>query len=290
MNPRHIVLMLCAVMVWGFNFVATRVALESFSPEQMAFVRSALTLIILLPWWKPLKGITWQLMAAALAIGTGSFYLLYQAVSITESLTTVAIGTQLMPPLSALLALLFFRERISSRKWAGILIATLGALYLAGATTSSLSVTALGITVLSVLIYSAGSIVIGKSTTVGVWNMLGWIAATSLLPLGLLAAASGPLYPDPDLIQLRHWLALLFAVVFSALFGQAVLFELYRRYPVSEVAPWALFIPVFAGLSSVLAYGESIPPSLFFGGAIILLGVWIQQRGDGRTNGAASTF
>ncbi len=283
MKPIHILLMLGTVAVWGFNFVATRVALEMFSPEQMAFARSVLTFVILLPLWKPFKRIPWQLVAAALAIGTGSFYFLYQAISITESLTTVAVGTQLMPPLSAILALLFFHERISSRKWFGILIATMGAVYLAGATKSSLSAAALGMTVLSVLLYSAGSVTIGKSKSVSVWSMLAWIAAISLLPLGMMAAASGPLYPDLKLLQIHHWLALLFAVVFSALIGQAVLFNLYRRYPVSEVAPWTLFIPFFAGLSSILVYGETISLSLFLGGAIVLFGVWVQQSSDRTT-------
>ncbi len=179
-----------------------------------------------------------------------------------------------------MLALLFFHEQISSRKWLGILIATMGAVYLAGATKSSLSAAALGMTVLSVLLYSAGSVIIGKSKSVGVWSMLAWISALSLVPLGLMAAASGPLYPDLKLLQIHHWLALFFAVVFSALFGQAVLFNLYRRYPVSEVAPWTLFIPFFAGLSSILVYGESLSLSLILGGAIVLFGVWVQQSSD----------
>ena len=275
--------MLGTVVVWGFNFVAIRVALEVFSPAQMAFARSVLTLAILLPWWQPFRRIPWQLMAAALAIGTLSFYLLYQAISITESLTTVAVATQLMPPLSAILALLFFHERIPSRKWLGILIATVGAVYLAGATRSSLSLAALGLTVLSVLFFSAGSIVIGKSKAVGVWRMLAWISAMSLPPLGLMAAVSGPLYPDPSLIQIHHWLALLYAVVFSALLGQAVLLSFYRKYPVSDVAPWVLLVPLFAGLSSVLVYAESIALSLVLGGAIVVFGVWFQQSGAGRT-------
>ncbi len=281
MKPLHILLMLCTVAVWGFNFVASRVALEVFSPEQMAFARSVLTLVILLPWWKPFKRISWQLLAAALAIGTGSFYLLYQAISVTDSLTTVAIGTQLMPPLSAMLALLFFGEHISHRKWLGIVIATLGAAYLAGAATSSLSTLALGMTVLGVLLYSAGSIVIGKFKSVSLWSMLAWISAMSLPPLGLMAAISGPLFPDPGLMQIHHCLAFLFSVVLSALIGQAVLFYLYRKYPVSDVAPWALLIPLFAGVSSILVYGESISLSLVVGGAIVIVGVWIQQSGDG---------
>lgn len=282
--------MLVTVAIWGFNFVATRIALEVFSAEQLAFARSILTLAILLPWWQPFKRIPWQLMAAALAIGTGSFYLLYWAINITESLTTVAVGTQLMPPLSAILALVFFHERISRNKWLGILIAMAGAVYVAGITSSKLSLLALGLTFLSVLFYSGGSIVIGKSSAVGVWRMLAWISALSLLPLGLMTAVAGPLFPDPGLLEIRHWLALLFAAVLAALLGQAVLFSLYRRYPVSVVAPWVLLVPVFAAVSSVLVFNESVSVNLVLGGGIVLVGVWLQQRSDRNTSATTPTI
>ena len=81
---------------------------------------------------------------------------------------------------------------------------------------------------------------------------------------------------------MHHWGALLFSVIFAALFGQAVLFKLYRAYPVSVVVPWALLIPVFAAISSVIFYSESISLSLVTGGSVILVGVWVQQIGIGR--------
>jgi O-acetylserine/cysteine efflux transporter len=282
MRPIHIFMMIGIVVVWGFNFVATRMALEVFSPAQMAFARSILTLAILLPWWKPFKPIPIKLLAAALSIGALAFYLLYEAIGMTESLTTVAVGTQLMPPLTAILALLFFHEHISMRKWIGIGIATVGAIYLASASNSTLSMAALGLTVLSILFYSFGSIIIGKSTSVSVWRMLAWISFVSLIPLGLIATANGPIYPDLALMQTRHWLSFLFAVVISGLLGQAALFYLYGKYPVSDVAPWALLIPLFTGLFSILFYDESMTLSLMLGGAIVLFGVWIQQRGSTR--------
>ena len=115
--------------------------------------------------------------------------------------------------------------------------------------------------------------------------MLAWISALSLLPLGLMTAVAGPLFPDPGLLEIRHWLALLFAAVLAALLGQAVLFSLYRRYPVSVVAPWVLLIPIFAALSSVLVFGESVSTHLVLGGSIVLVGVWLQQRSDRKASG-----
>lgn len=284
MKPLHLALIFGTVIAWGFNFVASRVALEIFSPEQMAFARSALTLALLLPWWRPLQRLPWRLLAAALAIGTFSFYLVYEAIRLTESLTAVAVATQLMPSLSALLALVFFREPISARKWLGILIATAGAVFLAGATKSSLSAAAMGLTVLGVLFYSAGSVTIGKTAAVGLWNILAWIAAVSLLPLAFMAALSGPLLPDLGQMQPRHALAFLFSVVIAGLMGQAALFHLYRNHRVSDVAPWTLFVPVIAAVSSIAVYDEKVTIGLVTGAAIVLLGVWIQQGGFARSN------
>jgi O-acetylserine/cysteine efflux transporter len=282
MQPIHLSLMLLAVVAWGVNFVVTRVALEAFSPLQLTFARSVLTLLLLLPWWRPFQRIPARLMLAALVIGTVSFYLLNLAISLTDSLTTVAVTSQLMPPLSAILATVFYRERTGARKWIGILVATAGAIYLAGVTESVLSLQAMGITVLSVLLYAAGTIVIGKDDAVDVWRMLAWISAVSVLPLGALTALSGPLLPDVGSLQARHWSALIYAAVFSALFGQAVLLQLYRRYPVSAVAPWMLLVPLVAGLTAAAVYGESITSGLVIGGGIVLLGVWLQQRGQAR--------
>jgi len=275
--------MLTTVAIWGFNFVAMRVALEVFSPGQLALARSALTLLLLLPFWKPRLGLPWKLVAAALALGTFSFVLFYSAIRVTDSLTTVAIVTQLMPVVSAVLALALYRESVSARQWVGIAVATLGAMYLAGSAETSLSVTAIGLAVLSVLFYSFGSVVIGKSGGVGVWRFLAWTAALSLLPLGLWVGASEPLMPAPGLLTARHWLALSYVILLSTLLGQAALFWLYRKYPVSVVAPWALLIPVFAGLSSALIYAERLTATLILGGGIVLVGVWLQQRGAGKS-------
>ena len=53
MKPFHIFLILLTTAAWGLNFVSTRIVLEVFSTEQLAFARSAISFLILLPWWQP---------------------------------------------------------------------------------------------------------------------------------------------------------------------------------------------------------------------------------------------
>jgi O-acetylserine/cysteine efflux transporter len=282
MRPVHIILMTCTTMVWGYSFIAIRVALEVFSAEQLAFARSVIILLVLLPWWKPWQAVPIRFLVACLSIGAVAFYLLFTAVGMTDNLTAVAIGTQLMAPISAIVALLIYHEAISGRKWLGILLATVGAIYLAAAGATTLSAAALGVTVLSVTIYSAGSIVAARSSSVEVWRTLAWISAIAIVPTALIAGLSGPLFPDPSLLETKHWLAVVFALLVSSLLGQAVLFSLYRLYPISDVAPYTLLVPVFTALFAVLIYGESLEMSLLLGGAIVLAGVGIQQLRSSR--------
>jgi O-acetylserine/cysteine efflux transporter len=277
MKPAHIFLLLLAAAIWGLNFVVTRIALEVFSTEQLSFSRAWMTLILLLPWWKPWIRVSVRFLGAALLIGTVSFYCLYEAIRVTDSLTTVAIGTQLMPPIAAIVGLVLYHEQVSNRKWLGILVATAGAMFLAGAAGFGISAAALGLTIISVFFYATGSIIVSRTASISVWRMLAWIAAIGIIPMGLVAAAAGPIFPNPEIIHLRHWLALAYAILLSALVGQAVLFSMYGKYPVANVAPFMLLIPVFAGLFSIVVYKENPTMGLIVGGGIVLLGVWIQQ-------------
>jgi len=277
MKPFHIFLMVCAAAAWGLNFITTRIVLEVFSSEQIAFTRAIVTLIVLLPWWKPFTPVSWKFLGAVFAIGAVAFYLLYEAIRLTDSLTSVSIGTQLMAPMAAIVALILYREPISGRKWLGIVIATSGAMLLIASSGSQVSVIALVITALAVLTYAIGSIIGSRTASVDVWRMLAWISAVSIVPMGLLAGFKGPLFPDPGSFEIRHWLGLLFSIMVASVMGQAILFSMYKKYQVADVAPYMLFVPVFTAVFAMAYYNEVLDPFLVLGGATVLLGVWIQQ-------------
>jgi O-acetylserine/cysteine efflux transporter len=283
MTPLHTFLMIVTAAAWGLNFIATRVVLDVFSPEQLAFARACINLAVLLPWWQPWRPVSVKFLAAAFSIGVVSYYVLYAAIRMTESLTSVAIGTQLLVPISAIIALVMYQEQVTRRRWVGIAVATAGALVLTGTSGPGVSALALGLTLISVTFYSVGTIVASKTGAIGIWRLLAWISAVAVAPMGLIAWVAGPIYPDPETIKTVHWLALVFSALISALLGQAVLFFLYRAYPVSDVAPYFLIVPIFAALFSVLLLHERISPGLAIGGVVILLGVWLQQT-RGRTD------
>jgi O-acetylserine/cysteine efflux transporter len=240
------------------------VVLDVFSPEQLAFARACISLAVLLPWWQPWRRVSVKFLAAAFSIGVVSYYVLYAAIRMTESLTSVAIGTQLLVPISAIIALVMYQEQVTRRKWTGIAVATAGALVLTVTSGPGVSALALGLTVI-LSRYSVGTIVASKTGAIGIWRLLAWIAAVAVAPMGLIAWVAGPIYPDPETVQTVHWLALIFSALISALLGQAVLFFLYRTYPVSDVAPYFLIVPILPRCFRCCCYTNALSPPLSAG-------------------------
>jgi hypothetical protein len=73
MKPLHILLMIITTAAWGLNFIATRVVLDVFSPEQLAFARACISLAVLLPWWQPWRRVSVKFLAAAFPLAV-SYY------------------------------------------------------------------------------------------------------------------------------------------------------------------------------------------------------------------------
>jgi drug/metabolite transporter (DMT)-like permease len=54
-------------------------------------------------------------------------------------------------------------------------------------------------------------------------------------------------------------------------------YEGVRLLGASAAAAFALLVPIFGVLSSVLVLGERLRPGLALGGAIVLAGLWLVQ-------------
>jgi drug/metabolite transporter (DMT)-like permease len=60
--------------------------------------------------------------------------------------------------------------------------------------------------------------------------------------------------------------------------GFVLFYEGVRVVGASAAAAFALLVPIFGVLSSVLVLGEQLRPALAVGGAIVLAGLWLVQR------------
>ena len=72
MRPGHLALVLLVVVIWGLAFVATRLALDDFSPPQLTALRFLIAAVPVL--LLPRPPVSWRvLIVIGLSLFTGQF-------------------------------------------------------------------------------------------------------------------------------------------------------------------------------------------------------------------------
>jgi len=202
-------------------------------------------------------------------------------------LTTVAAATTLVScaPLFVGLGSVFLGEAPSGRAWAGIALATAGAVVIGVG-----DATAFGggpDEVLGDLLAFGGAVAMAAYLLLGrvarrrlpvstyAASVYG-VAAAALLPACLLAGSSLGGY------QATAWLALAGVVAGPQLLGHTVFNGLLASVSASVVAVVMLLEPVIATILAWWLFDEVPGPSLWAGAPMVLVGVWLATTGSRR--------
>ena len=119
------------VLIWALNFIIGKVGVMQLPPLLLMALRFALVAGLLSPFLKPLPGRWPTVMALSVVLGVLHFGLMFAGLRGIDA-GPAAIAIQLTVPFSALLALLFYRERLGLWQLAGMLVAFVGVYLLAG--------------------------------------------------------------------------------------------------------------------------------------------------------------
>src|ERR1700736_6246637 len=144
MKPADVCLAVMVAVIWGLAFVASRIALDEFSPALMTALRFAIAAVPCLFVRKP--DVSWPLLIAiSFSLFLGQF--LAQAFAIAHGvpvgLSSVIVQSQALFTIG--FAALIFREVPTPMQGAGIAIATAGLLMICGTVGHDFSVGAFAI-------------------------------------------------------------------------------------------------------------------------------------------------
>ena len=153
--------MLVAV-IWGLAFVASRIALDEFSPELMTTLRFSIAALPCLFVARP--KVSWPvLIAISFTLFLGQF--LAQAFGIAHGvpvgLSSVIVQSQALFTIG--FAALLFRERPTRVQGVGIGIATVGLLMICGTVGYDFSVGAFAILMISPLSFAVGNLLLRRA-------------------------------------------------------------------------------------------------------------------------------
>jgi drug/metabolite transporter (DMT)-like permease len=280
-------LIILAVIFWGSSFIATKVALEELSPETIVSLRliiaSAFLFFIALFYKRDfsinLKSHGTIFLLALIAV----FHLLIQVTGLkytTASNTGWIIGTA--PIFMAILATLFFKEKIRNIQAAGIAIAMFGLLLLIGNG---------DITNIDLIKNKGDLLVLASAFTWGIYSMVNKKISLSYSPLMtilylfiMMTIIIIPFNLDNESISsVIHlsstgWVSVIFLGLFCSGIAYVIWAYSLRDMESAKVGAFLYFEPFVTVLAAWILLAENITALMLLSGIIITTGVILVNK------------
>lgn len=277
--------LILTMLLWGGTFIAARNLARVLPPADSAFCRfliaSAALMVLTIVVEKRLRIPPVKMFIPLILLGlTGVFaynYFFFRGLAhISAGRASLIVANT--PLVITLVAALLFQERLTRRKFAGVLFSLAGAIIvISNGRPLALFSGGFGhgeaALVGCVLSWSAYSL-IGRSV-LNTMSPLSSVCWSSLIGTVFLffPAANGQLLQRMFAIAWHNWLDL----AYLGIGGTTIAFYLYYRgikqIGAGRAAIFINLVPVFAVLLAWLLLGETLPPSVFAGGFLVLTGV-----------------
>jgi O-acetylserine/cysteine efflux transporter len=275
MRLQHLIFALTMAAAAGTNWVASKIAVDTLPPFLTVAMRFAILSVVLLPFARVFKGQMLNVFLVAVTLGVMQFGFMFQSLSMSEDVSTMAITNQLYVPFSTILGVIFLGERIGWVRSIAIAIAFSGVVVMGFDPGAFRQLDAMMFVTLSAMSLSISSLFMRKLSGITVFQLQFWIsflAAPQMLALSLIFELDRwAAVPDASAIA---WYGFVYTIFVGTLF-HAGWYYLLRRYPVSTVAPLMLLLPVFGIGSGIAVYGDVLSSQIALGGALTLAGVAI---------------
>jgi len=285
MKVRLYVLIMAMVLFFALNYSVARVALREFPPMQLTAMRTTMAAAVLLALWlaRPRPALTrhdlfWLALLGIFGITLNQ--LLFAFGLQRTSVAHASILSATAPIMVLLIAAAIGQERFTLLKAGGMLIACLGVAVLQWDASGNAIATVAGdaiilLSALAIALYT----VLGKHVTarydIVTMNAVSFFAAFISLapwlwpPHGFSWAAVSP----------RGWLSLLYMAIFPSVLGYLIYCYALTKMAASRVSAFMYLQPPLATLIAVPLLAEPVSASLAAGGGLVLLGVYVTERG-----------
>ena len=273
MKPADVCIAVLVAVIWGLAFVASRIALNEFSPELMTTLRFSIAALPCLFVARP--KVSWMVLASiSFTLFLGQF--LAQAFAIAHGvpvgLSSVIVQSQALFTIG--FAALLFRERPGAWQTVGIGIATVGLLMICGTVGYDFSVGAFAILMISPLSFAAGNLLLRRAADVPMFDLFAWLCLVAAVPLLALTLVSNG--PQPTWHALTHMsLTGLLCMIGLGCVSTSIAYWLWGRllrdYLAAQVVPFALLVPFVGSAASSVVFGETFGP-LRLAGMITVVG------------------
>lgn len=283
-NENFHIYAIITIVFWSLAYVFTRLALQYFSAFSLGFLRyfiASCTLLIVVVIKKiklpRRKDLPWFMLAGALGF---FFYMI--AFNLGQKTVTASTGSVVIttvPVLTALMARIIYRERLSCIQWIAIIIEFAGVSVLTlinGVFSINTGLIWLLFAALALCFYNllqrklTKNYIALQSSAFSIF--FGTILLALFLPVSIKEIASAPLV---------QWFYLAVLGIFSSAIAYVAWAKAFAKAKqTSQVSNYMFITPFLTSILGFIIANESPELSTIFGGGIILIGVFIYNFGE----------
>jgi drug/metabolite transporter (DMT)-like permease len=277
------------MVAFGGTWPAGKVAAEHVPPAVIAVVRFASAALLLWGWarasGKPVRRPARSDLPLVLLLGLSvvfayNLFFLY-GVRHAPAADGSVIVPGLIPFATLLLAWPVFGERPPRRALAGLVVALAGVVVVADPVGGVDSDRLLGdLLFLGAVVSWAVYTLAGRGAVARYGSVSANVYATAcgallLVPVTFLDGGWAPLGRAPA----SAWGGIAYLSVGGTVLGFVAFYEGVRLIGSARASSFALLVPIFGVLSSVLVLGEPLRAGLAVGGVLVLAGLWLAESG-----------
>ena len=278
MTPRHTLMALLVVVIWGLNFLAIDFGLEGVPPLLFLAMRFTLVAIPAIFFVKR-PDIPWrQVLLIGAFLSLGQFALLYIALALGMPPGLASLLHQSQVVLTVIVSVLVLRERPSRRQLTGIVIGMTGLAIVVighGQTAPWLPVVIL---LLGSLSWAIGNVLSRRAKAASSVSLVIWSGLVVPIPAFLLSLVfdSPPVvFAALSHLSLNAILSTIYTAGLASLVGYGIWNHLLARYPTSAVVPFTLLVPIVGIVAAWIVINEQPTLTEVIGGAVMLVGLAI---------------
>ena len=280
MTPRHTILAITVVVIWGLNFVVIDAGLGEGSDRVPPLVFLALRFVLVvfpaILFIKP-PPIGWKnILLIGTLLSLGQFSLLYLALALgmPAGLASLLLQTQVV--LSVIVSAILLRERPTSRQSFGISVGMVGLTVVIVGHSTTAPWLPLVVTLLAALTWAIGNVLARRAGSASGLSLTVWSGVVVPIPaLALSMLVDSPAVVIDSIVGITPIaiVSTLFTAVAASLIGYGIWNSLLARYPTSAVVPFTLLVPVVGIITAWLVQNEQPTLTELLGGAVMLAGL-----------------
>jgi O-acetylserine/cysteine efflux transporter len=266
---------LVVMVIWGLQLPVGKIGVTELPPLLFMAIRFTFVAALICPFFPLPRDKLRGVLLLSFVLGSLHFTCMFTGLSLIDA-STASLLLQSQVPFAALLAAIFFCDRLGWRRFLGLLVAIAGVVVIVGEPRFGRDPLPPFLILAASFFWAFANILIKRLGSIDGIALSGWLAlfaAPQLLALSLLLeSGQGAAMRAADW---AGWGAMAYGGIAVTVVSYAMWYPLVRRYPVNQTMPFTLLIPLFAVASSAAILGEKLTVQTALGGVATVLGVAI---------------